>query len=531
MLPLEKLFDTDDFPARWHCGRWTDLHGYVHIFSDIAIFGAYAAIPLTLLYLVRKRRTDLPFPPVFWLFACFIFACGTGHLVEATIFWKPWYRFSGLLKVVTAITSWTTVIALARALPSALHWPGLAIVNAQLRREIEERREVEAALRRSEERYALAVRGSNDGIWDWHVATGEFLGSDRYWELMGMGSERFDRSEQLFAAFQGRLHQDDLERVNHALDAHLEAKSGYEVEFRLRWEDGSYRWFHVRGQAVRDENGHPMRMAGSLTDVTARKTAEGERESLLEQLRLLNAELEGRVAERTLELSSSLKERELLLQEMHHRVKNNLQVISSLIRMQARQVEHGPSRSALEECQSRVEAIALIHEQLYRASNFESVPFSEYANNLAHAVFRATDTSPSSIHLDFAASEVTLPIDKAIPCGLILNELMTNAVKHAFPDQRRGTVKVRLASGADAEVELSVTDDGVGLGTDFHARRSASLGVQLVLTLVEQLDGRLEIVQQGGTCFSVRFPARKAGGSGGTLDRASAGLEPARRAR
>jgi two-component sensor histidine kinase/PAS domain-containing protein len=517
MPPFEKLFDTDDFPARWHCGRWTDLHGYVHIFSDLAIFGAYAAIPVTLLHLVRRRRTDLPFPPVFWLFACFIFACGAAHLVEATLFWKPWYRFAGLLKVVTAIASWTTVVALARALPSALHLPGLAIINAQLRREIEERREVEGALRRSEERYALAARGTNDGIWDWHVVTGEFLGSDRYWELMG--SERFDRFEPLFEAFQRRVHQDDVERVNRALEAHLEAKSGYEVEFRLRRDDGSYRWFHVRGLAMRDENGNPMRMAGFLADITARKTAEAEREGLLEQLRLLNAELEGRVAERTLELSNSLKERELLLQEMHHRVKNNLQVISSLIRMQARQVEHEPSRAALEECQSRVEAIALIHEQLYRASNFASVPFSEYANNLAHAVLRATDTSPSNIQLDVEATAVTLPIDKAIPCGLILNELMTNALKHAFPDQRRGTVKVRLSSGADADVVLSVSDDGVGLGTDFQTRRSASLGVQLVLTLVEQLDGRLEIVQQGGTCFSVRFPApTRAQVSNGTLD-------------
>jgi two-component sensor histidine kinase len=96
---------------------------------------------------------------------------------------------------------------------------------------------------------------------------------------------------------------------------------------------------------------------------------------------------------------------------------------------------------------------------------------------------------------------------------------MTNAVKHAFPDQRKGTVKVRLSSGDDAEVELSVTDDGVGLGSDFHSRRSASLGVQLVLTLVEQLDGRLEIVQQGGTCFSVRFPARpRSESSVGALD-------------
>lgn len=128
---LQHLFDTEGFPARWHCGTWTSGHGWLHVVSDVAVFLAYTAIPLVLAYFVRKRG-DLPFGPIFWLFCGFIFACGTTHLIEASIFWHPWYRFSGVLKLTTAVVSWATVIALVRVLPSALALPGLDVVNARL---------------------------------------------------------------------------------------------------------------------------------------------------------------------------------------------------------------------------------------------------------------------------------------------------------------------------------------------------------------------------------------------------------------
>lgn len=142
------LFDTNGFPARWHCGQWSAGHGWMHILSDIAIFGAYAAIPLALAYFIRQRK-DVPFTPVVWLFIAFIASCGLTHLIEATIFWHPWYRFSGLMKAVTAVVSWMTVIALLKVLPSALALPGLAKINLQLSEEIAERRRAEKALQES----------------------------------------------------------------------------------------------------------------------------------------------------------------------------------------------------------------------------------------------------------------------------------------------------------------------------------------------------------------------------------------------
>lgn len=141
----KQLFDTDGFPPRWECGDWTPAHGWLHIGSDLAVFGAYVSIPCILVYFMRKRR-DLPFPSTFWLFGAFIFSCGLVHLIEASIFWKPWYRFSGLAKLVTAIVSWATVFALAPTVRKALTLPGLASVNARLEDEIEQRRAAEEAL-------------------------------------------------------------------------------------------------------------------------------------------------------------------------------------------------------------------------------------------------------------------------------------------------------------------------------------------------------------------------------------------------
>src|SRR5262245_37627763 len=143
---FSRLFDTADFPARWNCGNWTAGLGWLHIWSDLAIFGAYAAIPTAIALYVLRRR-DVSFPRLYWLFAGFIFSCGFGHLLDATLFWQPWYRFSGLVKLSTATVSWVTVLMLLRYLPQALALPGLARLNTQLKQEIEDRKQAEAEAR------------------------------------------------------------------------------------------------------------------------------------------------------------------------------------------------------------------------------------------------------------------------------------------------------------------------------------------------------------------------------------------------
>ena len=247
----------------------------------------------------------------------------------------------------------------------------------------------------------------------------------------------------------------------------------------------------------------------SITDLGERKRAEREREELLGQLQQLNADLETRVDVRTRELTAMLKEREALLQEVHHRVKNNLQVVSSLINMQVRKLPAGAalSRDALRECQRRVEAIALIHEQLYRSRNYGRIPFSEYVRSLAGNVFEATGVSPELVTLELAIDDVALAVDLAIPCGLVINELITNALKHGFPDGRRGRVRVELGRRADGFV-LAVADDGVGLPEGFTLATASSMGLSLVQTLAEQLHARVDVALQPGARVQLAFQAR-----------------------
>jgi PAS domain S-box-containing protein len=256
----------------------------------------------------------------------------------------------------------------------------------------------------------------------------------------------------------------------------------------------------------------PVRAAGgdqvlvSVMDATEQERAEVERERLLDQLKGLNVELEQRVQARTEELTRSLAEREVLLQEIHHRVKNNLQIISSLINLQARKLEPGAGRFALDECAGRVASISLIHELLYQAKDYGQVPFCEYARRLATNVFRAHGAPNARVGLTLDVDAIALAVHRAIPCGLILNELIANALKHAFPNERAGQIQVALKMNGPSSLRMAVSDDGVGMPIDVDAHRSQSLGMQLVATLAEQLDAKLEIVRDHGTTVCIELP-------------------------
>jgi two-component sensor histidine kinase len=191
---------------------------------------------------------------------------------------------------------------------------------------------------------------------------------------------------------------------------------------------------------------------------------------------------------------------------VQHRVKNNLQVISSLINMQIRRLQEGSSRIALRECQSRLETMAEIHEMLYQSENFAQVPFGKYARNLTTRILRASVTSTSTVALKFELAELSLPVEQAIPCGLILNELVANSLKHAFPNATNGTICVELRQAPDHSVFLAVSDNGIGISPTLDLETLSSLGVQLVMTLVEQLEGHLEIIRQPGSTFRITFP-------------------------
>lgn len=204
---------------------------------------------------------------------------------------------------------------------------------------------------------------------------------------------------------------------------------------------------------------------------------------------------------------ASLKEKEVLLKEIHHRVKNNLQVISSLLNLQAHLADPGP-REMFSETQNRVLSIALVHEKLYRSDYLSHVNFTEYLSALVDSLFYSYDGAARGIGRTLDVGSVQLPIDMAIPCGLIVNELVTNSLKHAFPSGRTGTLNVALQERGAAGVELLVRDDGIGLPKDLNPRQTRSLGLDLVFTFAEQLQATVEVHTEGGTAFRFRFPSR-----------------------
>lgn len=205
-------------------------------------------------------------------------------------------------------------------------------------------------------------------------------------------------------------------------------------------------------------------------------------------------------------LAHALKEREIMVQEIHHRVKNNLQVISSLLNVQVRRMESSEARGALEDCQRRVMVIGLVHDQLYQAQDYSKVRFGEYLRTLASNVFELGRTSTGA-RLELDVEEITLDVGLAIPCALIINELITNSLKHAFPTRVGGTIRVAFARQGSA-LQLQVSDDGVGLPPGFELGRATSMGFQVIRALTAQLDGALEVESRVGALFRVTFPQK-----------------------
>ncbi|MBN2391899.1 MAG: PAS domain S-box protein [Anaerolineae bacterium] len=202
-------------------------------------------------------------------------------------------------------------------------------------------------------------------------------------------------------------------------------------------------------------------------------------------------------------IKASLKEKEILLQEIHHRVKNNLQVISSLLNLQSQGIQDEKTLEVFQESQNRIRSMALIHEKLYRSSDLARVDFAEYIRNLASFLIRSYRSR--AVRLDLQAADIYLSIDNAVPCGLIVNELISNALKHAFVDGREGEIRVIMQQLADHQVRLVVRDNGVGLPKDADYMNTGSLGLQLVTMLVEQLDGTIEIRNNVGAEFEIIF--------------------------
>ena len=274
------------------------------------------------------------------------------------------------------------------------------------------------------------------------------------------------------------VHPEDIEVTSTQLAMFEQGVASIRFESRFRTKLGDYRWLSWRCAA--HASGVFYAAARDVHEEMAMKAA----------------------------MAAAIRDKDVLLQEVHHRVKNNLQIISSLVSMQVRRVEQPEAGAALAVCQSRIQAIAMIHESLYRTKNFSSVPFATYIRSLAGNILEACGNSIGA-RLAVDVDEVELPVDKAIPCGLIVHELVMNSLKHAFPSGREGCVRVTM-SAKDARVTLTVSDNGVGLPAGFDARTSRTLGLQLVSILAEQLEANLTFRGDSGASFEVSFSKESA---------------------
>ncbi len=205
------------------------------------------------------------------------------------------------------------------------------------------------------------------------------------------------------------------------------------------------------------------------------------------------------------QVRESLREKEILLKEIHHRVKNNLQIVSSLINLQARELEASPAYGPFMDTRNRIRAMAMIHERLYQSGDFSAVDMKAFIGEFAGSVFRSQEPGQGRIALRPEVDDLTLGVDDAIPCTLIINELLTNAIKHAFPGSRGGEIFLGIRNLAEGWVEVEVRDNGVGFPDHFDPGSSHTLGMELVRGLVRQLGGTLEAAGRDGAAFSVRF--------------------------
>jgi PAS domain S-box-containing protein len=363
--------------------------------------------------------------------------------------------------------------------------------------DITERKKAVEALRESEARFRSVLDNSQDVIYRLNVKTGRYeyispsaetvVGFSQD-ELMALNSE----------TSLAMIHPDDLPAMRAVL-ARLEDTGKGELEYRQRAKNGEYRWISNNMSLVRDSAGRPLYRNGNIRDITQRKRTE-------EALRKAHEELEQRVRERTAQLNESLEEKEILLREIHHRVKNNMQVISGLLMLQEEFSNDANIREILKESQNRIDSMALIHEKLYRSESIARVDFKEYINELVNALFYSYGINESKVGFKVNAENISMGIDTAIPCGLIINELVSNSLKHAFPAGKKGEIEMSLSSTGEDKIEISVRDNGVGIPEGIDFRKTESLGLHIVNILVEnQLHGEITMNKNNGTEFRIRF--------------------------
>lgn len=369
---------------------------------------------------------------------------------------------------------------------------GVAIKLIGVTMDVTHLKQTEAALRQSEQMFRQLFENAPIGILLLSPETGRILrANQRFCQMLGYTAEEMTRftpadithpadwnlsAPLLEQAMCETSHPNSPQEVPH-----------FRIEKRLIHKDGHILWVELTACFVRNDLSRLGYGVAMVQEIGDRRQADAQ-------------------------IRTSLQEKEVLLKEIHHRVKNNLQVISSLLRMQARRLDDRTTAMLLLESQNRVQSMAIIHEQLYQSANFSQIDLDDYIRTLVANLFQTYGVNPKHIVPAIATHGLSLNLNTAIPCGLIINELVSNALKYAFPEGRSGniTICVEIQPPADGTTsrlgKLTVSDNGVGIPPDLDWQHTNSLGMVIVRSLVAQLQGDLELQRELGTAFIIRFP-------------------------
>lgn len=370
----------------------------------------------------------------------------------------------------------------------------LSATNAALVAEVDERRRAEQARQESDEAFRMLAESVPQLVWICNPDGLNVYFNHQWVEYTGMTLE-----ESYGTGWNKPFHPEDKQPAWDAWNNAVRKGGTYRIECRLRRADGTYHWFLTRGLPMRDSAGNIVKWFGTCTDIDDLKAAQEEQRR-------------------------SLLEKDTLLKEIHHRVKNNLQIVCSLLMLQEDSLVDPAAAAALKESRQRVLSMALIHERLYSNPRMDAIDFGEYTRAIVQELFNSyTGVTGGHVSSALNVAPVRLKIDQAIPCGLILNEIVTNALKYAYPAGTPGEVSIELKEMPDRHVRLEVSDRGVGLRNGFDWKNPQSLGLSIVSILTEQLGGTLNFRSGPGVTFTLEFVKHGGEAEGLSLNPISAG--------
>lgn len=345
-------------------------------------------------------------------------------------------------------------------------------------RDVSDRKQAEAELQATQKRFQSILDNCPAAIYVFDTAEKHVLVNRFYEQKSGYTNAEL-RGKSHFDIWPNELATE----VSATLRQVISSGKPMEIEETIPHGDGFIYAVTLRFPLL-DDRGVPDAVCSISTDITDRRIAE-------------------------MKLEASLKEKELLLQEIHHRVKNNLQVVASLLNLQQRTIQDPAVAQLFEDSRNRVYTMAAVHEKLYQSKSLDRINLGDYLRDLVNGLIQSYNVNSNYIQFEINTDLINVNIETAIPCGLIVNELVTNIVKHAFPDRRQGKVLVECLATSDGSIQLKVCDNGVGIPAHIDLSRASSLGLRIIGQLSRQLKGKMKIEATEGTCFALKFAELK----------------------